>query len=83
MVNDSLCVHAAVFSEEPLPPTSPLWGLSNVILSPHDSATCADNAGRVQSIFQENIARFIAGEELVNQIWPVAPSPVAKKAARL
>ena len=47
-----------VYEREPLPPESPLWGLDNVILSPHVAgmgrsrlferlaALCADNAGR-------------------------------------
>ena len=44
--------------------------MPNVILSPHDSASCADNAARVQTIFMDNLAAFCARAGLANQIWP-------------
>ena len=58
-----------VFSTEPLGSDSPLWSLQNVILSPHDSASCIDNAGRVQSIFASNLRQFAAGKDLQNVVW--------------
>ena len=47
-----------VFVQEPLPADHPLWALPNVILSPHDSASCVDNAARVQTIFLRNLRSF-------------------------
>ncbi|GFR44249.1 hypothetical protein Agub_g5451, partial [Astrephomene gubernaculifera] len=55
-----------VFAVEPLPPTSPLWHLDNVLLSPH----CADRTKEFQyeslSFFLDNMRRFLAGQPLTN-----------------
>eukprot|EP00746_Dinoflagellata_sp_MGD_P027267 gnl/MRDRNA2_/MRDRNA2_164315_c0_seq1.p1 gnl/MRDRNA2_/MRDRNA2_164315_c0~~gnl/MRDRNA2_/MRDRNA2_164315_c0_seq1.p1 ORF type:complete len:362 (-),score=53.17 gnl/MRDRNA2_/MRDRNA2_164315_c0_seq1:37-1122(-) len=59
-----------VFEKEPLPSSSPFWDLPNVILSPHDSATCFDNGARVQKVFMQNLLAFCAQSMLVNQTWP-------------
>lgn len=61
-----------VFSTEPLPASSELWRLPNVIVSPHDSQSCVDNDARVHRIFRENLRRFACGddEKLTNQVWP-------------
>ena len=48
------------FIEEPLPSENELWDLENVIISPHDSATCKDNDNRVIKIFEENF--FFQGQ---------------------
>lgn len=49
---------------EPLPTDSPLWGLENLILSPHASAlTPAMYEGRRQ-IFRENLRRFMRDKPL-------------------
>lgn len=53
-----------VFREEPLPSSSPLWGLKNAILSPHDAATCVDNDDRVQGGFLENLQLHLSGGPL-------------------
>ena len=45
-----------------LPPSSELWQLPNVIVSPHDSQTCVDNDARVQKIFIDNMTRFLHDE---------------------
>jgi len=68
-----------VFEHEPLPADSTLWRLPNVILSPHDSASCIDNAERVQSIFKQNAECFVNGGNLANVVW----SSIAQPAARL
>jgi phosphoglycerate dehydrogenase-like enzyme len=54
-----------VFETEPLPPTSPLWDLPNVILSPH-LAAFGGQAGwnRLGALCRANIRRFQAGETL-------------------
>ena len=59
-----------VFAEEPLPPEHPLWGLDNLLLSPH----CADNVpGWLESaltVFLDNLERFRRGEPLRNRVDP-------------
>lgn len=57
-----------VFPEEPLPPESPLWKLSNVILTPHISGISSHYDERAINLFGENIKRYLAGEELLNRV---------------
>jgi phosphoglycerate dehydrogenase-like enzyme len=57
-----------VFHEEPLPPTSPLWGLPNVILTPHTSGFTPRYEERAAAIFTENLRRYVAGEPLLNAV---------------
>eukprot|EP00656_Telonema_subtile_P017162 TRINITY_DN19158_c0_g1_i1.p2 TRINITY_DN19158_c0_g1~~TRINITY_DN19158_c0_g1_i1.p2 ORF type:complete len:106 (+),score=21.99 TRINITY_DN19158_c0_g1_i1:254-571(+) len=59
-----------VFDPEPLKEESLLWDLPNVIISPHDAATCADNASRVQSIFLNNLDSFVQGKPFTNTVRP-------------
>jgi phosphoglycerate dehydrogenase-like enzyme len=56
-----------VFEEEPLPADSPLWELSNVILTPHVAGSTPDYFGRCADIFAKNYERFVAGEPLTNR----------------
>jgi phosphoglycerate dehydrogenase-like enzyme len=57
-----------VFETEPLPAGSPLWGLDNLLLSPH----CADNTpGWLEAAmraFLGNLERFRRGERLLNVV---------------
>jgi phosphoglycerate dehydrogenase-like enzyme len=78
---DALCskrIHAAaldVTEIEPLPPESPLWGLDNVLFSPHVSGTGKDGYGRFKEIFDENFRRFRSGESLNYLVdWENQPS---------
>jgi phosphoglycerate dehydrogenase-like enzyme len=57
-----------VFAHEPLPPTSPLWDLENVIVSPHTAALSVRENERVVELFAENLRRYLAGEELLSRI---------------
>jgi D-2-hydroxyacid dehydrogenase (NADP+) len=57
-----------VFEKEPLPADSPLWGLPNVIVSPHTAAVTAGNDDRVYAMFRDNLARYARGEPLVNEV---------------
>jgi len=57
-----------VFEQEPLPPTSPLWGLENVLISPHVAGFTPRYDDRAVALFAQNLARYIAGEPLLNQI---------------
>jgi len=59
-----------VFAEEPLPPDSPLWGLENVIVSPHNAALVEAEEARIVDLFCDNLHRRIAGEPLRNELDP-------------
>jgi D-2-hydroxyacid dehydrogenase (NADP+) len=61
-----------VFEKEPLPSASPLWDMPNVLLSPHNSAAAAGNDRRVYEIFRENLARWMQGVALVNEVHRAA-----------
>ena len=60
------------FREEPLPPTSPLYDLPNVILTPHTSWSSARVLDRSVELFCENLRRFGKGQPLVNVVDPDA-----------
>jgi len=55
-----------VFETEPLPPTSPLWAMENVIISPHSASTVADENRLLTDLFIDNIGRWLAREPLRN-----------------
>ena len=57
-----------VFEQEPLPDSSPLWQLDNVILSPHISGLTPKYAERAGELFAANLRRYVAGEPLTNQV---------------
>jgi phosphoglycerate dehydrogenase-like enzyme len=56
----------------PLPPEHPLWRLPNVILTPHISG--ADKSrlfpARVADLFAQNVARYLDGQPLLNEVTP-------------
>ncbi len=60
-----------VFDREPLPAESPLWGMANVIITPHISGAVEGYAGKVTGMFIENLRRYVAGEPLENVVDPV------------
>ncbi len=55
-----------VFAVEPLPPSSPLWALPNVVISPHSAATVAAENGLITDLFCDNLRRWLDGRELRN-----------------
>ena len=57
-----------VFEEEPLPPESPLWGMDEVIVTPHHAAATVDYYRRIATLVRENVRRFAAGEDLANRV---------------
>jgi phosphoglycerate dehydrogenase-like enzyme len=57
-----------VFVEEPLPPTSPLWAMSSVIVSPHVCGDVERWEEEVVGLFVDNLRRFAAGEPLRNPV---------------
>jgi phosphoglycerate dehydrogenase-like enzyme len=59
-----------VFTEEPLPEDSPLWGLENVIVSPHNAALVEAEEARVVDLFIDNLGRRREGEPLRNELDP-------------
>ena len=54
--------------EEPLPPSSPLWGLDNVLITPHTAGETRRYEDNVIDVLTENLERLWRGEtELKNQ----------------
>lgn len=56
-----------VFKEEPLPSSSPLWNLENVILSPHISGNNARYHEKAAALFAENLQRYLNNQPLLNR----------------
>jgi phosphoglycerate dehydrogenase-like enzyme len=59
-----------VFQPEPLPAESELWGLENVILTPHISGGTPRYMARAVELFCENLRRYLASEPLRNVMDP-------------
>ncbi len=57
-----------VFAEEPLPPTSPLWGLPGVIVTPHIAGSFPGYMDAIVPLFCENLRRYLAGRPLINVV---------------
>lgn len=60
-----------VFEQEPLPETSPLWTMPNVLITPHVSGsvgTWEEYMDKATAIFCDNLRRYLAGDELMNVI---------------
>ncbi|MCW5849096.1 MAG: D-2-hydroxyacid dehydrogenase [Anaerolineae bacterium] len=57
-----------VFDVEPLPADSPLWGMDNVILSPHISGFTPRYDDWATDLFAENLRRFLDDEPLINLV---------------
>ncbi len=48
-----------VFRLEPLPPASPLWNLSNTLITPHSAGFAAGNEARVETVFLQRLAERV------------------------
>jgi phosphoglycerate dehydrogenase-like enzyme len=57
-----------VFAQEPPPANHPLYGVDNVIVSPHVSGFLASYDDRCAELFAENLRRFLAGKALLNLV---------------
>ena len=57
-----------VFSTEPLPASSPLWGLPNALLLPHVSGSSHRFWRRETDLIVANLRRYLAGERLLNTV---------------
>jgi len=56
-----------VVASEPLAADSPLWDLSNVLLSPHSASTLVTENAALVDLFIRNLGLFQAGEPLINR----------------
>ncbi len=59
-----------VYPVEPLPESSPLWDMPNVILSPHVAGASDKYYERAVDLFIENLHRYRAGRPLLNLYDP-------------
>jgi D-2-hydroxyacid dehydrogenase (NADP+) len=57
-----------VFDHEPLDPSSSLWTLPNVIITPHIASLRPDHWDDVVDLFSENLQRFMRGDSLLNPV---------------
>lgn len=57
-----------VFAQEPLPRTSRLWSLPNVIISPHVGGVSEMTRDRVARFFAVNLTRYLEGQPLLNEV---------------
>ena len=56
-----------VFETEPLPATSPLWQMENVIITPHIAGNNIRNHERAAALFAENLQRYLDNRPLLNR----------------
>jgi len=56
-----------VFNVEPLPKESPLWKLTNVIVSPHNAGASSGTYARGVETFLHNLELYLRGEPMVNE----------------
>jgi phosphoglycerate dehydrogenase-like enzyme len=59
-----------VTTKEPLPADSPLYSMSNVILTPHISGVSVHYDERLTALFADNLQLYRAGQSLRNQYDP-------------
>jgi len=57
-----------VFEQEPLPASSPLWDVPDLVVTPHVAGFSRDYIPRAFAIFADNVRRLEAGEPLRNEI---------------
>ncbi|HLH73813.1 MAG TPA: D-2-hydroxyacid dehydrogenase, partial [Chloroflexota bacterium] len=57
-----------VFEIEPLPADHPLWGMENVVITPHVAGVGPYTVERRHQVLLENVRRFVAGEPLINVV---------------
>ncbi len=57
-----------VFEQEPLPQSSPLWKMENVIISPHCAGNTAHYNDSAADVFAQNLEHYLADEELLNRV---------------
>ena len=62
-----------VFATEPLPESSPLWDMPNVLISAHSAGGSTGHQRAVTELFKNNLERIAAGQPLINE-WLADPS---------
>jgi phosphoglycerate dehydrogenase-like enzyme len=55
-----------VFEAEPLPSSSPLWAMENVIVCQHSASTAARENQLLTELFIDNLQRWLDGRALRN-----------------
>jgi len=60
-----------VFETEPLPQSSPIWTMPNVIVSPHVCTASPNFWDRATDIICDNLQRLARDEELIDELEPV------------
>ncbi len=68
-----------VVEVEPLHPTSPLWTMENVVISPHVGAQSKYRVPDTIKFVSQNIQRFLRGEEPLNLVDKQLGYPARKK----
>jgi phosphoglycerate dehydrogenase-like enzyme len=61
-----------VFAQEPLPRSSPLWSMPNVLISPHVGGVSDMTRDRVARLFAVNLTRYLEGQPLLNEVHRAA-----------
>lgn len=59
-----------VFEVEPLPLEHDLWGMPNVLITPHVAGDVIDHRARATRFFCENLERYLAGQPLRDVVDP-------------
>lgn len=59
-----------VYPVEPLPESSPLWEMKNVLLSPHVAGSSLQYYELAIDCFAENMKRYLSGQTLLNLFVP-------------
>ncbi|HZZ26996.1 MAG TPA: D-2-hydroxyacid dehydrogenase [Pirellulales bacterium] len=67
-----------VAAEEPLPPESKLWDLSNVIITPHVAGQSRWRIDNMTDFFCDNLRRYLAGQSLRNLVDKRLGFPIRK-----
>ena len=57
-----------VTDPEPLPKDHKLWGMDNVIITPHMAGSSPNFSERLFEVFEENLKSYLAGERMPNEI---------------
>jgi phosphoglycerate dehydrogenase-like enzyme len=57
-----------VFATEPVPPTHPLLGLPNVVLTPHTAGTTTEALTQGLNLCAENVVRYLAQGQVVSRV---------------
>jgi phosphoglycerate dehydrogenase-like enzyme len=57
-----------VFAREPLARASALWGMPQVVISPHVAGTHPHYMTRAADLFTRNLKRYLASKPLLNEV---------------